>query len=169
MHTAANEPRIIETARAPCQCWTADVSRPQWQVTGSPCPSRRSFFDKKDEGAWTIPKGEVEPGEDLLTAAQREFEEEIGVVPAGPFIPLTPVKQKGGQIVHAWAFEGDCDPAAIVSNTFTLEWPPHSGRRMEFPEIDRAEFFEVAVVRRKIKAAQVALIDELKWFLSQTG
>jgi predicted NUDIX family NTP pyrophosphohydrolase len=76
--------------------------------------------------------------------AQREFEEETGVKPSGPFIPLKPIKQKGGKIVHAWAFEGDCDPKAIKSNTFTMEWPPHSGRQQEFPEIDRAEFFDLA-------------------------
>ena len=125
------------------------------------------YFKNKDEGAWTIPKGEAEPGEDLLAAAQREFEEETGVTPAGPFIPLTQVKQKGGKIVHAWAFEGDCDPTNIVSNTFTMEWPPRSGRLLEFPEVDRAEFFDVADTRRKIKAAQMALIDELGVILNQ--
>src|SRR6476646_3631687 len=94
------------------------------------------FFKNKDDGAWTIPKGEIEPGEDLLEAAKREFKEETGVTPTGPFIALTPIKQKGGKIVHAWACKGDCDPSAIVSNTFTTEWPPKSGRQMEFPEID---------------------------------
>ena len=120
------------------------------------------FFKNKDEGAWTIPKGEIEPGEDLLEAAKREFKEETGVTPTGPFTALTPIKQKGGKIVHAWAFKGDCDPGAIVSNTFSIEWPPRSGRLMDFPEIDRAEFFDVAVASRKIKAAQAALIDELQ-------
>jgi predicted NUDIX family NTP pyrophosphohydrolase len=90
------------------------------------------YFKNKDDGAWSIPKGEIEAGEDLLEAAQREFKEEIGVVPSGPFIALTPITQKGGKIVHAWAFEGDCDPSASVSNTFTMEWPPKSGRQMEF-------------------------------------
>jgi predicted NUDIX family NTP pyrophosphohydrolase len=127
------------------------------------------FFKNRDKGAWTIPKGEIQPGEDLLAAAQREFEEEIGFTPAGPFIPLMHVTQKGGKIVHAWAFEGDCDPAAIVSNTFALEWPPRSGRQLEFPEVDRAEFFDLAQSRRKIKAAQMALIDELKGILSKSG
>jgi predicted NUDIX family NTP pyrophosphohydrolase len=120
------------------------------------------YFTNKDDGAWTIPKGEIEPGEDLLEAAKREFKEETGVTPTGPFIALTPIRQKGGKIVHAWAFKGDCDPAAIVSNTFTMEWPLKSGRQMEFPEIDRADFFDVAAARQKIKAAQEALVEELE-------
>jgi len=118
------------------------------------------FFQNKDDGAWTIPKGEIEAGEDLLEAAKREFEEETGITPSGPFIELTPIKQKGGKIVHAWAFQGDCDTSAVVSNTFTMEWPPKSGRQMEFPEMDRAEFFDVAAARRKIKAAQMPLVEE---------
>lgn len=120
------------------------------------------FFKNKDEGAWSIPKGEVEPDEDLLTTAQREFEEETGVVPTAPFIALSPVKQKGGKLVHAWAFAGDCDPSAIVSNTFTMEWPPKSKRQLEFPEVDRAAFFDVTTAKLKIKSAQAALIDELE-------
>lgn len=119
------------------------------------------FYKNKDEGAWSIPKGEVGPDEDLLAAARREFEEETGVAPSGPFIPLTPVKQKGGKTVHAWGFPGNCDPSAIVSSTFTLEWPPKSGHQREFPEIDRAEFFDLAEARRKIIPAQAALLEEL--------
>jgi predicted NUDIX family NTP pyrophosphohydrolase len=125
------------------------------------------LFQNKDEGAWTIPKGEIEPGEDLLEAAKREFEEETGVTPTGPFIALTPIKQKGGKIVHAWAFKGECDPSAIVSNTFTMEWPPKSGRHMEFPEMDRADFFDVAAASRKIKAAQMALVEECEQIVNR--
>lgn len=124
------------------------------------------FFKNKDAGAWSIPKGEVEPDEDLLKTAQREFEEETGVVPTAPFIALSPVKQKGGKLVHAWAFAGDCDPGAIVSNTFTMEWPPKSKRQVEFPEVDRAEFFDVVTAKEKIKPAQAALIDELEQHLN---
>lgn len=125
------------------------------------------LFKNKDDGAWSIPKGEIEPGEDLLEAAKREFEEETGVTPMGPFIALTPVKQKGGKIVHAWAFEGNCDPGAVVSNCFTMEWPPRSGRQMEFPEVDRADFFDEAAARRKIKSGQEALVDELEKIVSR--
>ena len=125
------------------------------------------FFRAKDEGAWSIPKGEIESGEELLEAAKREFKEEIGVIPTGPFIALTPVKQRGGKIVHAWAFEGDCDPTAIVSNKFTMEWPPKSGRHVQFPEVDRAEFFDLDLARTKIKAKQDALIDELESILKR--
>ena len=123
------------------------------------------FFAKKDDGSWSIPKGEPDADEDLLVTAQREFEEETGLKPTGPLILLKPIQQKGGKIVHAWVFEGDCDPAAIRSNTFTMEWPPHSGRQQEFPEIDRAEWFDLATARKKIKAGQEALIDELEGML----
>ena len=120
------------------------------------------FFRNKDDGAWSVPKGEVEPGEDVFFAAQREFQEETNVVPMGPFIALTPVRQKGGKIVHAWAFQGDCDAEAIVSNTFTLEWPPRSGKQREFPEIDRANFWNLSEAKVKINPGQVALLDELE-------
>src|SRR5204863_5570752 len=95
------------------------------------------FWKGKDAGAWSIPKGEIQPGEEPLAAAQREFEEELGIKPQGPFIPLIAVKQKGGKTVHAWAFENDCDPAMCKSNTFEMEWPPRSGRRQQFPEVDQ--------------------------------
>lgn len=119
------------------------------------------LFRNRDDGAWSIPKGEPEPGEDLLLTAQREFEEETGITPTGPFIPLRPIQQKGGKRVHAWAFQGDCDPTTLTCNTFTMEWPPHSGEQREFPECDRGEFFDLETARRKIKAGQDGLIDEL--------
>jgi predicted NUDIX family NTP pyrophosphohydrolase len=125
------------------------------------------YFVNKDDGDWSIPKGEPGPDEDLFLTAQREFEEETGLKPSGPFVPLKPVKQKGGKVVHAWAFVGDCDPVAIKSNTFTMEWPPRSGQQMEFPEIDRAEFFDLATARRKLKSGQVGLIDELEMILNR--
>ena len=120
------------------------------------------YFVKKDDGARSIPKGEPDADEDLLVTAQREFVEETGIKPTGPFIPLKPIKQKGGKIVYAWAFAGDCDSAAIESNTFTMEWPPKSGRQQEFPEIDRAVFFDLATARKKIKAGQEGLVEELE-------
>jgi predicted NUDIX family NTP pyrophosphohydrolase len=123
------------------------------------------FFKNKDDDVWSIPKGEVDLDEDFLECAKREFEEETAVSPTGPFIALKPITQKGGKIVHAWAFEGDWDPSVNVSNTFTMEWPPRSGQQMEFPEIDRAEFFDVAAARLKIKAAQMPLIEELEGLL----
>lgn len=119
------------------------------------------FFRNKDEGAWSIPKGEVAAGEDRLAAARREFAEETGVAPTGSFTPLAPVKLKSGKIIHAWAVESDFDPAAFKSNTFVMEWPPRSGKQAEFPEVDRAEFFDAATAKRKINSAQAALIEEL--------
>jgi predicted NUDIX family NTP pyrophosphohydrolase len=126
------------------------------------------YFQNKDDGAWTIPKGEPDTNEeDLLITAQREFREETGFAPEGAFIPLQPIKQKGGKTVHAWAFEGDCDPDAIRSNLFTIEWPPKSGRQIQFPEVDRVEFFGLDVARKKIKWGQDALIDKLEVMLSK--
>ena len=125
------------------------------------------FFARKDEGVWTIPKGEAAPDEDLLTRAQIEFEEEIGIRPHGNWIELGSIKQKGGKIVHAWAFEGDLPNSfKLKSNTFEMEWPPHSGKLKEFPEIDRAEFFRDEVARRKIKPTQVPFFDRLRAALS---
>jgi predicted NUDIX family NTP pyrophosphohydrolase len=119
------------------------------------------FWRNKDDGAWTLPKGEAGAGEDLLAAARREFTEETGFGPDGPFVPLEPVKQKAGKVVHAWAVEGDCDPSAVRSNTFTIEWPPRSGKQVAFPEVDRADFFDLETARKKINPAQVALLDRL--------
>jgi predicted NUDIX family NTP pyrophosphohydrolase len=120
------------------------------------------FFAKKDEGAWTIPKGEAAPDEDLLTRAQIEFEEELGFRPHGNWIELGSIKQKGGKTVHAWAFEGDLpDSFKLKSNTFEIEWPPRSGKRKQFPEIDRTEFFPQEIARQKINPAQIILLDRL--------
>ena len=127
------------------------------------------FFAKKDAGAWTIPKGEPRPEEELLAAARREFQEETGFSPAGPFRPLSPIKQKGGKLVHAWAAEGDFDVAELHSNSFSIEWPPRTGRQQSFPEIDRAEFFTLAEAARKINPAQVALLREIGEILEEIG
>jgi predicted NUDIX family NTP pyrophosphohydrolase len=120
------------------------------------------FWKARDIGAWTIPKGEIEPGEDPLMAAQREFQEEVGVKPCGPFVALKPIVQKSGKIVHAWAFEGDCDTTCITSNTFQMEWPPDSGRFRACPEVDRAEFFRIREARLKINPAQVPFLEEVR-------
>jgi len=124
------------------------------------------FFRKKDIGAWTIPKGEIGENEDALCAARREFEEEVGYKLEGRFIELPPVKQKGGKIVRAWAVEGDVDPAGIKSNSFSLEWPPGSGRVQEFPEIDRAGWFDAESAKSKINPAQWPLLEELERVIS---
>jgi predicted NUDIX family NTP pyrophosphohydrolase len=122
------------------------------------------YFRNKDDGAWTIPKGEVDEGEELPARARIEFEEELGIpAPATEsWIELGSVKQKGGKTVHAWAFEGDCPANFVaVSNSFELEWPPRSGRVQQFPEIDRAEFFPIEEAKRKINGAQIAFLDRL--------
>jgi predicted NUDIX family NTP pyrophosphohydrolase len=121
-----------------------------------------SFWKNKDAGAWTIPKGEIREDEEPLAAARREFEEETGVKPEGDFIPLTPIKQRSGKLVHAWAFEGDCDPSKVKSNTFQIEWPPKSGRYETCPEIDRAGFFKLAQAKKKIMPAQFSFLEELE-------
>jgi len=120
------------------------------------------FFTKKDLGVWGVPKGEIDEGEDALTAAQREFREETGFKAGGVFLPLAPVTQKNGKIVLAWAMEGDCDPEKMKSNRFTMEWPPHSGRQQEFPEVDRAGWFGINEAREKIIPAQISFLEELQ-------
>jgi len=120
------------------------------------------FWAKQDEGAWTIPKGLVEPGADLLGTARREFAEETNLAPAGDFIALTPVKQRSGKVVHVWAFEAGFDLTPFSSNTFEIEWPPRSGRRQRFPEIDRIAYFTLPVAMTRILAYQQPLLRELE-------
>ena len=119
------------------------------------------YWKKRDDGGWSIPKGEFDGGEDAEAAARREFAEELGMVPAGELIELGSIRQKSGKIVHAWAIAGDFECAAIRSNMFTMEWPPKSGRMQEFPEVDRAEWFPVDAARAKLHAGQDELIDRL--------
>lgn len=120
------------------------------------------FWAKKDDGAWSLPKGEHDDAEDALVAARREFFEELGSrLPAGRITPLGEVRQKGGKRVAAWAVEGDLDASAIRSNNFELEWPPRSGRRQQFPEVDRAGWFGLDAARVKLNAAQVPFVDRI--------
>lgn len=119
------------------------------------------FWASKDAGAWSIPKGEYEPAEDPLAAARREFAEETGFALSGEFIELAPQKQAGGKVVRAWALEGNCDPAKVVSNTFSLEWPPKSGKYVDFPEIDRAAWFSISDSKTKILKGQLGFIEQL--------
>lgn len=119
------------------------------------------FFRNKDDGAWSIPKGEFTDDEEALDAAVREFEEETGLVLTGEFIPLDPVTQKGGKKVYAWAIAGDIDHETIVSNTFEIEWPPRSAKKQTFPEVDKAGWFDVETAKVKINAAQVEFLKNL--------
>lgn len=123
---------------------------------------------KRDLGAWSIPKGEYTENEDPLDCAKREFEEEIGKkLPGGDFIKLTPITQKGGKNVHAWALEGNINVKEIKSNTFLLEWPPKSGKQIEIPEVDKAEWFDITTAKEKINEKQVDLVDELLAILNK--
>lgn len=119
------------------------------------------FFRNKDDGSWSIPKGEFLEGDEPLDAAKREFEEETGQVITGEFISLKPITQKGGKMVQAWAVEGDIDHTTIKSNHFEIEWPPRSGKQQSFPEVDKAAWFDVDIAKIKINAAQAGLIEEL--------
>jgi predicted NUDIX family NTP pyrophosphohydrolase len=121
------------------------------------------FWENKDLGAWSIPKGEYDPDrEDALETAKREFHEETGHTISGEFIPLQTVKQPGGKVVSAWMIEGDCDASSARSNTFSMEWPPKSGKWQKFPEVDRAEWFDLATAKEKILKGQVGFLDELE-------
>jgi predicted NUDIX family NTP pyrophosphohydrolase len=125
------------------------------------------FWQKKDVGAWSIPKGEYTIEEDPLEVAKREFQEETGFKASGEFVALSSRKQASGKIVTAWAFEGDCDASTIKSNTFSMEWPPRSGKREEFPEVDRAGWFSVPDAKVKIIKGQSGFVDELVRILRQ--
>ncbi len=119
------------------------------------------FWSRRDAGAWTIPKGEIEPGEDALAAATREFAEETGFSLNGPFNPMTPITQAGGKVVQAWRVEGDCTPSLLRSQTITMEWPPRSGQWRSFPEVDRAAWFTISEAQVRINPAQIAFLDQL--------
>ena len=119
------------------------------------------YWEHRDDAAWSIPKGEYEVDEEPLAAARREFEEETGIPATGNFIELGELRQPGGKVVSAWAFEGDCDPKDLRSNTFTLEWPPKSGRQMEFPEVDRGSWYSVEEARRRLTPGQIIFVDRL--------
>jgi predicted NUDIX family NTP pyrophosphohydrolase len=127
------------------------------------------FWQHKDDGAWSIPKGEFGPDEDPLAAARREFTEETGFPVAGDPVALAPLKQPSGKVIHAWAVAGDCDPALLRSNTFQVEWPPKSGTMREFPEIDRAAWFDLAVARRKIVPGQRGFLEQIENLGLSTG
>lgn len=126
------------------------------------------FWAKKDEGAWTIPKGEYEDAEPALDAARREFVEETGFPAEGPFLELGSIRQAGGKIVASWAFAGDCDPAALVSNTCMIEWPPRSKRKIEIPEVDRGQWFSTAEARIYLRETQRPFLDRLCAVLDQS-
>ena len=127
------------------------------------------LWSKKDAGVWSIPKGLVDQGENPLEGAKREFHEETGFTASGQFIPLRPVKLRSGKVIQAWAIEGDCDAGMIKSNTFSMEWPPHSGRQQEFPEVDRAAWFDIEEAKQKINHGQRELLEELERMTSETA
>jgi predicted NUDIX family NTP pyrophosphohydrolase len=124
------------------------------------------FWATKDLGAWSIPKGEFEAGENPLDAAKREVEEETGIKVSGTFTELTPVKQKSGKLIYAWALQKAADASQITSNNFEIEWPPKSGKKQVFPEIDKAEWFSLDEARKKINEGQVPLLEELEKILA---
>lgn len=127
------------------------------------------FWRRRDEGAWMLPKGELQPGEEAEAAARREFEEELGVSAVGPLHPLGRLRQRGGKWVEAFALEGEFDPVTLRSNVFELEWPPRSGQRASFPEIDRVAWFTLAQARARILPSQETLLDRLEAYLANGG
>lgn len=149
------------TARAPVSAGLLLFRRREGAVEVLLAHPGGPFWANRDAGAWTIPKGVVDEGEDVLDAARREFREETGFTPAGPFIPLGFIKQKAGKTVHAWAWEGDADPSALTSNETRSEWPRGSGRWITYPEVDRCEWLPIAEARTKLNPAQAELLDRL--------
>lgn len=147
----------------PCQtkCRPSDVSQLNDELEVFLIHPGGPLWAKKDKGAWAIPKGEYKKDEHPLVAAQREFEEETGFQAVGEFIDLGSITQKSGKIVTAWAFQGDCDPDKLVSNTCEIEWPPRSGRRIEIPEVDRGRWFNIDEARKHIRAEQEELLNNL--------
>jgi predicted NUDIX family NTP pyrophosphohydrolase len=127
------------------------------------------YWAHKEDGAWSIPKGECGAGEDPLDTARREFAEETGSSVTGSFLPLTPLTQPSGKVVSAWTVEGDLDPATVRSNSFTLEWPPHSGQRQDFPEVDRGAWFDLSAAHIKLQPGQRGFLDELQELLKDRG
>ncbi len=127
------------------------------------------YWARKEDGAWSIPKGEYTEGDDPLTTARREFREETGSEVIGSFRPVSPVKQPSGKVVSVWVVEGDLDPATVKSNTFSLEWPPHSGTMQEFPEVDRGAWFDIATARTKLQPGQRGFLDQLLELLKEPG
>ena len=128
------------------------------------------FFANRDQGHWTIPKGEIEPGEEFLNTALREFKEEVGIEidPNSTFLELGSIRQKGGKVVHAWGVENDCEgQTPVPSSTYTMEWPPDSGQFRNFPEVDRAQFFPIEQARQKMKETQLPLLDRLEALLNE--
>jgi len=125
------------------------------------------FWKNKDAGAWSIPKGEFNDNEDALETAQRELKEETGISVKGKFIPLQCIKQKGGKLVYAWAIQADADVSEIKSNDFEMEWPPYSGKQSKFPEVDKAEWFDLETARKKINPAQISFINELETLVDE--
>lgn len=120
------------------------------------------FWARRDQGSWSIPKGELDEGAGLLETAKREFREETGVPIGGEFIELTPLRQAGGKLVHAWAVSGEIDPSCVKSNTFSMEWPPRSGKQQQFPEVDRAQWFAMPEAYEKLLAGQRGFLEELE-------
>jgi predicted NUDIX family NTP pyrophosphohydrolase len=139
-----------------CIAWTAALRKCSW------CILEVLSGQIKDDGAWSIPKGEFAAGEDPLEAAKREFREETSLIVVGEYRPLKPLRQQGGNIVYAWAVQSDLEAAAVKSNTFSMEWPRGSGKMREFPEIDRAEWFKIDLARRKILKSQLDLLEQLE-------